>query len=128
MDAIKAIIEHFENFLKRSILPSSSFILLLFIFDVTQNSCKGLNYFNQVNSTILVITILMVFVGLSSILTIIHQAIFDNYLKGNFEGKYIFKNENEEFIALRNKVIKTLDDGEYTNNKLYHIIVNKLKK
>ena len=122
MKEIEVILKQFEKFVKRGLLPSSSFLFFIIVYDVLLNSHRIIDYLNGVKSLTLMIAILLSFVGLSSILSILTQAIFDNRLKGNFDAKYIFTAENIDLKRLRERVIELLPKGEYSDYLIYQEI------
>jgi len=123
MKEIEAIVKQFENFIKRVLLPSSSFIVFFVVYDVYLNEHRILDYLNKIESSILVMILIVGFAGLSTVLSIITQAIYDNRLKGNFDAKLIFTKENETLKRLREKLIATLKNGESNDYILYQTIV-----
>jgi len=133
MESIKEIVKIFENFIKRSLIPSSTFLLLLVLYEVFFNDGKNiLLYINNCKSTtILVITLFMLFIGASIILKTIHQAIFDNFLKGDFDNILnfgSFKVENSYLKELRNEVQKVLNRENTKDYMLYQYIKADFKR
>jgi len=130
MKELEAILKQFETFVKRVLLPSSSFVFFLLVYDVLLNSCKILTHLNDITSIILIIIILVAFMGLSTVLSILNQAIFDNKLKENFDAKIIFTKENKKLKEERQAVVKLLpklSEGEYTDYIIYQKILYKSK-
>jgi hypothetical protein len=128
MDSLKIIIETFEKFIKRSLMPSSSFLLLLILYDTIINEKESiLKIFENNTSTITIVIFFISFFGLSTILTIIHQAVYDNSLKNNFNGFIGFSIENRYLEKLRKEVQDSLDKPESTDYLLYQQIKATLR-
>ncbi len=143
MKAIEKLIMLFEDFIKRAVMPSISFVFIFFIFfigikSLNQNKVEFISEFlstikfDNLNITFLVITL----IGLSYLLSILQQLIFDNNIKKNYEGR-LFTTENQQLIILRESTIKKLNNGsneDYQNIKdldyndyfLYQAIGRKL--
>jgi len=128
MDSIKIIIERFESFIKRSLMPSASFLMLYMVFDILCNNSKFLDFLNnEAHSTLLLIVLFIVFSGLSTLLTILHQFFYDNRLKENFDGNTFFNSENEALGEMRKKVMRILKIEKSNDYLLYQIIGKKMK-
>jgi len=122
MAEIKEIVEKFEDFIKRSVLPSASFMLFFLLYDVLFNEqfvIKFLN--NKEHSNLTIGLIILAFIGLTNLLSILQQAIYDNRLKSNFDGFFPWKNENSKLSELRDKVNSHLKKNE-NDYMLYKII------
>jgi len=134
------LVKQFESFLKRSMLPASFLLLLLFAFSLKDEKIntffKNFNLFSKANEklylTILIGLILLI--SLSYILSIFTQYIFDNRMKKNFNSILFYKNENETLNILRKKTISKLQkensefkELNYTDYLLYQIIGRKLQ-
>ena len=121
-EEIKVIVEKFEVFIKRSILPSASFILFLLIFDVVFNNNKIIEYLDKSHSNITIALFILAFIGLTNLLSILQQAIYDNRLKNTFNGSsFPWKNENNNLDTLRKKVNQQLNKDE-NDYMLYKIL------
>ena len=128
MEAIAILLKQFENFIKRSLVPSSSFLMFYMIFDILYNKSSLLNFLNQKShSILLILSMLIIFTGISTVLTILHQFFYDNQLKENFEGNYFFNYENQKLITMRNKIIENLKIQTSNDYLLYHMIGKKMK-
>ena len=123
-----AIVKSFETFIKRSLLPSSSFLLFLILYDYFLNDEELLDLLRCVNSMMMIVVVFMLFIGLSTILSIIHQAIYDNFLKENFDGLCKKYPDNLFLKILRKDVQEALDYPDSTDYMLYHKIRTTLEK
>jgi hypothetical protein len=121
-EEIKVIVEKFEVFIKRSVLPSASFILFLLIFDVVFNNNRIIEYLDKSHSNITIALFILAFIGLTNLLSILQQAIYDNRLKNTFNGSsFPWKNENNNLDTLRKKVNQQLNKDE-NDYMLYKIL------
>jgi len=132
MDGLKIAIEKFETFIKRALMPSSSFLMMFILFDIYGNNKALLNFLEKEHHTVMIATIFIIFAGLSTLLTILHQFLYDNRIKENYYAMFLFKNENKELKNLRNRVINKLakEDNELkeeglTDYLLYQILGKK---
>lgn len=141
MEAIKEIIKLFENFIKRAVMPSVSFgfifcveyLVLKYVYsgEITNlNKLQVLiNSFKLNDLTILLSVIILI--GLSYLLSILHQLSFDNFIKKNYDG-LISSKENDTLNTLRTNVIKkvekdlTIENITYNDFFLYQIVGRKL--
>jgi len=113
MAEIKEIVEKFEHFIKRSVLPSASFMLFFLLYDVLFNEQLAIQFLNNKEHSQLTIGLLILaFIGLTNLLSILQQAIYDSRLKSNFDGLFPWKNENYKLTELREKVNQTLNINE----------------
>jgi len=123
VDSLKIITDRFENFIKRTLIPSSTFLFFLMLFDLTKDEeNKILTFLSTVDSTIVIVIIFMLFVGLGTLLTIIHQMLYDNFLKGNFESMFDFYAEDKYLIKLREELQENFEDAKATDYLLYQQI------
>jgi len=134
MNNFKIIIESLETFIKRSLMPSSSFLMMLILFDIYGNNNTLINFLKEEHHTVMITIIFIIFAGISILLTILHQFIYDNWIKTNYNPIYLFKSEKEALETLRDSVIKKLktEDSEITQEKLtdyllYQILGRKAK-
>ena len=126
MNAVVEIIKIFERFIKRSLLPSSSFLLFLIIYDIFINRENPiLDYLKKFDSTLMIIVIFMLFIGLSTILSILHQAVYDNFLKKDFELYFYKHTDNAYLKELREKVQTSCNRPKATDYLLYQLIKAK---
>ena len=125
MESIKIIIERFENFIKRSILPSASFMLFLFIFDIVLNEHKITTFLDNEHSYLTIGFSTLAFIGLTNLLSILQQGIYDNNIKSFFNANIIWKDENEKLDDLRSQVNKQLNKEE-NDYMLYKIIAKDM--
>jgi len=122
MAEIKEIVEKFEDFIKRSVLPSASFMLFFLLYDVLFNEQLAIKFLNnKEHSNLTIGLIILAFIGLTNLLSILQQAIYDNRLKSNFDGLFPWKNENSKLSELREKVNGHLKKNE-NDYMLYKII------
>jgi hypothetical protein len=112
MDKFEIIVEKFEKFIKRSIVPSSSFILFLLIFDIIFYQHKIIDFLDKEHSSLTLWLLVIGFFGLANLLSILNQALYDNFLKANFNGLFPWKNENSKLNKLRDVVNKVLNMEE----------------
>jgi hypothetical protein len=128
MDSLAVVIKSFENFIKRSLLPSSSFLMMYMLFDIYANDGVLLAFLQEKTSSLMLITILIIFTGLSTFLTIFHQFIYDNNLKENYDGLFLFKADTKNLKTLREKVIESLKIEKTSDYLLYQTLGRKAKK
>jgi len=147
MNTIKWVIEflwsRFELFIRRVIFPSSIFILLLFVVDYYYNDAiivKSIVEFIKDNSNMVVIvSAIITILALNYMLKFLTQFAFDNFIKVDYNplrcyGYFnIFTTECKQYIKLRDKVVKKLDDegrinleeiGAEENDYILYQIVN----
>jgi len=135
---METLLNKFESFIKRSMLPASVLLLFLSLLALKDETLsKLINNFNLLEnqnfySTIAIILILLI--SLSYIIAILTQFAFDNHLKKNFNSILFYKNENHTLNLLREKTILKLEQEtnefeaiEYTDYLLYQIIGRKLQ-
>ena len=120
-EVIKAVVEKFEGFIKRSVLPSASFMLFFLIFDITLNENKITIYLDKNHSHLTISLFILAFIGLTNLLSVLQQAVYDNQLKGNFNGTLFWTGENEELDKLRMQVNEKLQVNK-KDYALYQII------
>ena len=124
---IKAVVEKFEGFIKRSVLPSASFMLFFLLYDVLLNQQAVIKFLDQKDHSQLTIGLLILaFIGLTNLLSILQQGIYDNRLKDKFNGSFLFKNENDNLDDLRKDVNEKLNKDE-NDYMLYKIIGKDMK-
>lgn len=102
--------------------------MFLSIYDVLCNNKAILNFINAADGVLIIITFFMIFIGMSNLLTILHQFIYDNNIKENYNAHYLFKRENEELESLRKRVVNTLPKRDYTDYLLYQVIGKKMQE
>lgn len=140
---IEILLKQFENFVKRALIPSVSFVITFLFIGCILVYINDSN-FNQISSIYLSIKItnnvwfigLILLIGLSFFLSIVHQLIYDNLLKRNFDSfcsnlqKSLLSKYRLLVIEKLKKEDKTLYDNfenEYfTDNHLYQILGRKL--
>lgn len=125
---IETVFKSFESFIKRALVPSSTFLLvaasLYLIFGCFYDG-KYIEWLNTLPKLEWYVY-LMIFVGLSYVLAILQQATIDNFIKGNYS-------EDTELMNLRNKVItliketskfekSQIDESMFTDYFLYQIV------
>lgn len=95
----------FESFIKRAVVPSSSFLFIFAALYLWLGSCYDREYVEWVKAQFVFewYVYAMIFVGLSYFLSILQQALIDNLLKGDFS-------DDKGFVWLRNDVIKKLKE------------------
>lgn len=146
MKAIEKLIDLFKDFIKRSVIPTLSFAFILvieyFFFTKEINSSlesilKTLKEFKGIeilNNDLYTIIIIIIWIGLSYTLTILHQLFYDNLLKKNFN--FICKKHSYILNEYRKRVVKKLkkdeiefkdfSDNFFNDNLLYQIIGKKI--
>ena len=116
MEALGQILKIFEKLIKRALIPSISFYFILiveyFLFHnhLQQEIVKQVTDIMksiQLDNFIVLISLIM-FIGLSLVLSILNQIIFDNNLKKNYNGLCSIT-ENTQLDELRKKVIQLLE-------------------
>jgi len=121
MEEIKVMVERFEDFLKRSVLPSASFILFLLIFDMILNQNQIISFLDKQHSNLTIGLFILAFIGLTNLLSMLQQGFYDNRLKGNFNATLFWKSENKELDTLREQVNKKLEHNKQDYD-LYQIL------
>lgn len=134
----KLLFKLFEDFIKRSVVPSISFGFIFFVEyfifkEIYKIKIEEVNklipVINLNNLTILFLIILVI--GFSYFLSILHQLLFDNYIKKNYNG-WFSTYENDQLKVLREKVINKLKvklifiDTKYSDYILYQAIGREL--
>jgi hypothetical protein len=111
MEWIKNILDRFENFLKRAFLPSMVFYFFVILFGMFDN--KVLQDMKFVVEEKNFVWIFIVFsIGLSYFLNMLHQLLFDNNIKENYETKCLWTKENSVLGELREKVLEKIKNDE----------------
>ena len=116
----------FEGFIKRAVVPSSSFLFIFAVLYLWFGSFYERDYVEWIKAQFVFewYVYAMIFVGLSYFLSIMQQALFDNFLKGNFS-------DDNEFAKLRGDVIQKLkkreslsskEDGFFVDYTLYQLL------
>jgi len=118
MDWIKYIIDKFETFLKRAFLPSMVFYFFILSFSIffDKNFLKRIIYF--VNEKNFVWIFVVFSIGISYFLSVLHQIVFDNNIKENYETKFFWTKENDILKDLREKVKKNILNSDKNYNIL----------
>jgi len=131
MDGLKLAIEKFETFIKRSLMPSSSFLMMFILFDIYSHEKNPpfLTFLKEEHHSLMLITLFIAFAGFSTLLTILHQFVYDNWIKANYTPLRLFRSETKDLEELRGKVIEKLikEDRQRANEhltdyRLYQII------
>lgn len=116
MEWIDKLLDKFESFFKRAFLPSMAFyfFFILFIYLFKDAFLEKITLIiNEKNF----IWIFIVFsIGLSYFLNMLHQLIFDNNIKKNYETKCFWTEENKVLRSLRQNVIKEIKNNEKFKN------------
>ena len=129
------LIEIFTQFLKRSILPSSTFVILLTIifYDKINELLKNFSFIADKPMYLSIVSGFFL-ISISYIITIINQIIFDNTIKKNFNSLFLYPSDNKLLNKLRNKSIEKLkketsefNDIDLNDFTLYQIIGRKLQ-
>lgn len=121
MEEIKVIVEKFEDFLKRSVLPSASFILFLLIFDIILNKNIIISFLDEKHSNLTIGLFILAFIGLTNLLSMLQQGLYDNRLKGNFNATLFWRSENKELDSLREQVNQKLEHSKQDYD-LYQVL------
>lgn len=126
---LKFIWEKFELLVRRVILPSSMFVVFLFIIHTGDNNF--IRYINQEYTLTIppYLLPLILILGTAYLLKILGQLLFDNLIKHNYNS-WIYKKENQTLQKLRDKVIQKLQEDysdafkhlEYSDYLLYQIV------
>ncbi len=126
MDAVKIVLEYFESFIRRTLLPSSSFIMFYMLYDFYLNDKSLLNFLDKEHTSVIIGMLIMLLIGLSYLLSILHQLVYDNLLKNNYNAYLGRKKENLQLNTLRSKIIKKLNISDiYNDYYLYQILGQK---
>jgi len=140
LKAIEILLKQFETFIKRSIVPSISIVFVFIVeYFLLKDLIKDKNFTDLVgrfsaenisNSNWIFLVVCLI--GLSYFLSILHQLVFDNLIKENYDG-WIFKSNNKQLTSLRTlvitkvkKKIKDIEDTDFTDFFLYQIIGREL--
>ncbi|MDD4950856.1 hypothetical protein [Sulfuricurvum sp.] len=128
-EIVKLIFERFEGFIKRAVLPSVTFlffyiVLYMFFGSLYDTAMTSVEVFPKFPKDMELYGYGILFIGLSYFLSILQQAVFDNFIKGNYSIA-------QDFQDLRNKVKKKLreekdipdeNDAFLTDYILYQIL------
>lgn len=126
MDAVKIVLEYFESFIRRTLLPSSSFIMFYMLYDFYLNDKSLLNFLDKEHTSVITVMLIMLLLGLSYLLSILHQLVYDNLLKNNYNAYLGRKKENLQLNTLRSEIIKKLNISDtYNDYYLYQILGQK---
>ena len=124
MSTVKWIIEFiwgkFELFIRRTVLPSSIFLILMLLVDENSNHLflnkANLDFWNSQSSTVLILTSIILLLSISYILKFLAQFFFDNLIKTNFNSNLFFykfcKKEHDGFLFLRKSVLKKIQEEQ----------------
>ena len=135
MEWIKDVLDRFESFLKRAFLPSMVFYFFVILFGVFDaDLLKKMKLIVEEKNFAWIFIVFSI--GLSYFLNMLHQLVFDNNIKENYDTKYFWTKENNVLKELREKVLEKLEKDEltildkdkYNDYVLYQIIGGKVKK
>jgi len=136
LKAIEILLKQFEGFIKRAVMPSVSFIFIflveLSIFSelIKDGETKDFLLYENFNNEH-IIFMFVVLIGFSYFLSILNQLVFDNFIKENYNGIFL-KKENDLLKNLRKEVIKKLKnkmtyiDENYSDYFLYQAVSREL--
>ena len=131
---MEILLKQFHSFIKRSMLPSSLFILILLLFSYDKLFEYVDKLSKSMNQEYAFIFIFLFFISISLLMSIVTQLAFGNTLKNNFESLFFYKKENRLLKQLRAKSIEKLqqetdifNDIELTDYMLYQILGRKLQ-
>lgn len=126
-EIVKLIFKHFEGFIKRAILPSVTFLF----FYIVLYLIFGKNYDTKMIPSVSLPTsfgdvkffiFIILFIGMSYFLSILQQAVFDNWIKKNYTEESSFKDLREKVIdklSAQEEIVKQLILTDYL---LYQIL------
>ncbi|MFY9142111.1 hypothetical protein [Sulfuricurvum sp.] len=104
-EVVKLIVEKFEGFIKRAILPSATFVFvyiaLYMCFGKLYDENIVSNIYLPIDANLKVYVYGILFIGLSYFLSMFQQAIFDNFIKENYSN-------GKELTILRAEIKKQL--------------------
>jgi len=137
MDYIKYVIDKFETFLKRAFLPSMVFYFFIISFSISFNENFLKRIISFVNEKNFIWVFVVFSIGISYFLSVLHQIVFDNNIKENYETKFFWTKENDILRDLRKKVEKNILNSDknynildfkekYNDYLLYQIIGEKV--
>jgi len=124
---MEALFKQFDNFIKRSFIPSTTFIMFFLLFDILLNEELFLKFLREEHSTMIILITLLIFISFSNLLSIINQYIYDDKIKGDYNGKYCFTHNNIELIRLRFKIKTQLQKNNLKDYSIYQIIGKAFK-
>lgn len=145
MEFLTKFLDKFEQFIKRAMMPSIVFFIMYAIVFIIVIYIK--KDFNQLEFIVLLkffmgikfditsfILFFILLIGLSHILSVLTQMIFDNNIKEDYISDFNIESENNNLKNLRKKVVNKLntessdfkDDIELTDFMLYQIVSRKL--
>jgi len=121
---IGIIINKFENFINRAIIPSTTFILFGFIIYLYSDIKLNFNLFDNY------LLIIILLIGISLFLNILQQIIFDNNIKNYYNTKIFWCLDNKTLDSLRKQVILKLKtenniEIQYTDYNIYLLLGKK---
>lgn len=106
---------NFEKLIRRSLMPSSFLFLLLYIVDTNVNESLYANMFKKIlgkqPDILIYLIIFSILLSTSYIMKILVQAIFDNFIKSNYDYKFPLGGKISNsccYKKLRNEAIKKL--------------------
>ena len=128
-EIFKILGNRLASFFTRSVAPSSFFFVLLFFNDVYFNNYEIFKYLKKISDVIkntdlnlLYLSIIILFLSYGYLNQLLSQ-LQDDFIKGNYS-------ENTEYVLLRDKAFKSLDekiqtlvnDIDYNDYNLYQIL------
>jgi len=126
MDLAKEILRMFEGFIKRSLMPSAVFFVIFMGIGFAIGEAQKSGFYSfmiellskKENSVVDLLAVVILFVGVSYILSIIMQMVYDNNIKKNYNTFLFWTYENKELDRLRRRVFKkTLLNNKYKKVK-----------
>jgi len=125
MEELSKLIFRFEPFIKRTLIPSSSFWMMFVLFDIYYNNKAFLYFLEKDHHIIMILFLFIIFLGVSVLLNLLQQFIYDNNLKDNFDG-FLSSESNKILKEERDKVAIDLKLEHYTDNILYQKIAKNM--
>jgi predicted membrane protein len=116
MELAKEILSMFENFIKRSLMPSAVFFVLFMGIGFTTGEAQKSSFYmffvemlmKKENSFMELFAIVILFVGVSYLLSILMQMVYDNNIKKNYNTFLFWTDENRELDKLRKRVLNKI--------------------
>ena len=125
-EIVEIVLEKFEGLIKRSFMPSASFVFMFLLFDLYQNDALFISFLDKEHPTLMIITIIIGFTALSTFLTILNQLIYDNRIKSNFNSQCKFIKENSDLNTYKENIQKKLELEGATDYILYQKLKQKM--
>jgi hypothetical protein len=131
-NVLEFIFTKFERFIRRSLLPSTTLLLPLGFIQFYHDKASLEGIITSLETSMLGVFLIAV-LAIGYLLKLLHQALFDNFIKGDYDAFLLFREETKRLKELRKIVLEKLQE-EYPvlkkeiimNDFLLYQIVGKI--